>query len=874
MRLPLYFVITAGLLCHLFPGCIQVTSQALPEKSAQESKPLSGCQVELIAPPGTPSGGPTTRENQPAAKAPKIVISPDQPVKISAEQCENLGKIYTLRGHVEIRFDAYIYRGDVVVYDSVSGNVTATGHAALDGGPRDMHITASHGTYNIRTQTGTFYDVNGTTGARFRGNNVTLTSSSPLAFSAKVMDQTGADEYVLHHGSVTSCELPHPKWRFHAARIILRVGDSAKVYNSTFRLKGVPVIYLPYAKPPVERLGRESGFLIPVISNSTSKGVILGDAYYWAINRSMDAQLGGEFLSKRGWMLQEDFRARPSQTSFVNFNYFQVLDRGAPLAISTVNPDGTVNTVVKKVNQGGEDIKLNGAALLPEEVRGVASIDYLSSFLFREQFSPTFTQAVDSEVRSTVFLTKDLEGYSFNAFGSRYQNFQSITPGDVITILHTPALELDSVDHRIFGSPVYWSYDLASEGLRRSEPTFVTPGLVGRFDIDPNFSLPLLIHGWSVRPEVDLRNTVYTEQSEAGPKGPVAVRTPFNRRVLDSAIEIRPPSLEKIFDRPIFGRTIKHVIEPRVIYRYTNGVENFPSIIRFDFRDIVSNTNEAEFGLIQRFYLKHTNERGCGGQQENRTPATVGSSSKPCAPAGADEFLTWEVKMKYFLDPTFGGAVVDGRRNVFTTTADFTGIAFLTGPRNFSPIVSRLRYRTFLNTDLEWQLDYDTQKGRINASLVYVTHRFGGASAGHSSSSIWSNFFVGGSHAYLQAPGQIVFTTSTAGTPFQLPPCVSGQISTNPCVPQKFDQIRGLVGYGSPSKRGFSAAGNVGYDFEFKETQYTAGQMAYNWDCCGLSVEYRRFELGQVRRENQYRFTFTLANIGSFGNMKRQERLF
>ena len=54
----------------------------------------------------------------------------------------------------------------------------------------------------------------------------------------------GPDEYVLHHGSVTSCELPRPKWTFTAAKIILRVGSSAHVYNTTFRLKGIPVFYL------------------------------------------------------------------------------------------------------------------------------------------------------------------------------------------------------------------------------------------------------------------------------------------------------------------------------------------------------------------------------------------------------------------------------------------------------------------------------------------------------------------------------------------------------------------------------------------------------------------------------------------------------
>ena len=42
------------------------------------------------------------------------------------------------------------------------------------------------------------------------------------------------------------------------------------------------------------------------------------------------------------------------------------------------------------------------------------------------------------------------------------------------------------------------------------------------------------------------------------------------------------------------------------------------------------------------------------------------------------EIVTWELAQKYFVDPTFGGALVPGRRNVFTSTVDLTGIAFLT----------------------------------------------------------------------------------------------------------------------------------------------------------------------------------------------------
>ncbi len=889
MRAQPTFVITTAVLCHLLLCAPLVTSQTLPtgEAQAQQASQNGPCHAVLTAPPALQkaSGNPASKNSQIKAgetgSTPRVEISEREPIIIDASECEKNGSMYVLHGNVQILFRDYTFRGDNVTYDSESGEATSAGHAELDGGPRDIHITANRANYNVRNRTGKFYEVKGTTGARFQGKNVTLTSSSPIAFTGKVVEQTGPEEYVLHNGSVTSCELPHPKWTFNAAKIILRVGRSAKIYNTTFRLKGVPVIYLPYAAPPVERLGRQSGFLIPNFGTSSSKGTILGDSFYWAINRSMDATLGGEYLSKRGWSLQESFRAKPSESSYLNVNYFQVLDRGIVQNVQqTVN--GVTTTLPQTVNQGGEDIKLNGEVNLPYGVRGVALLNYLSSFLFRLAFTENFSQAVDSEVKSVAFLSKSTYGLSLNAFGSRYQNFQGTTKGDAITILHTPAVELDSVEQPIFGSPLYWAYDVDAEGLRRSDPTvpgngpaFVTPGIVGRFDIAPVVSMPVVYDGWTLRPQVELRNTTYTQRQAAIPVAGSSQpeESPehnlLNRRTITGSFELRPPVLARVFDREIAGQKIKHTIEPRMVYRYANGVENFPNIIRFDFRDILSNTNEVEYGVVQRLYLKNsqdsceaTHNSHDTAQMESdstqQTASTGGQVSSNCTPASASEFITWELKQKYFFDPNFGGAIINGKRNVLSTTDDFTGVAFLTEPRRLSPLVSRLRLRTTTNSDLEWQLDYDFKKGRINSSTFYSTVHFG-------------NFVVQGSHAFLQDPGEIV-TSPTTG--LQLSPCIPQKFNQPECVPLVFNQLRAMVGYGNPSKRGWSAAANVGVDSEFKLVQYSAAQTAYNWDCCGLSVEYRRFSLGQVRNENQYRFAFTLANIGSFGNLKRQTRLF
>ena len=83
-----------------------------------------------------------------------------------------------------------------------------------------------------------------------------------------------------------------------------------------------------------------------------------------------------------------------------------------------------------------------------------------------------------------------------------------------------------------------------------------------------------------------------------------------------------------------------------------------------------------------------------------------------------------------FLDPTFGGALVPGTRNVFTTTVDLTGIAFLTDARRLSPLISRLRFQTTARSDVEWDLDYDVKKGRINASTALIDYRFGPITVG------------------------------------------------------------------------------------------------------------------------------------------------
>lgn len=812
------FVITGLLLCHLLLLVPVVT-----------------CQLPTPA-------------TAPAASAQSPALLPSEEVTIKAQTQGKDHDIYHLQGDVEITYRSYILRADEVTYNQATGDMSATGDVVFEGGPHDAHIEAKTAQYNVNTDSGTFYDVVGSVGTRFRGKNVVLTSANPFLFTGKEVKKVGRDRYIVLHGTVTSCTLPHPKWTFNAAKVDVIAGEDAKIYHSTFRLMKVPIFYFPFASHPVDTLGRTSGFLLPSIGESSRKGLSLGDSVYWAINRSMDTTIGGEYYSKRGWSQTGEFRARPSQDSFVNLHYNGMLDRGDP----TTHQD-----------QGGEEVHLDSELHLPYGFRGVANVNYLSSFLYRLAFSNTFSQAVNSEVSSVAFASKNFRGYSLDVMSSRYQNFQSTNKGDLILLVHAPSVAFSSVEQRAGNSGFLWSFGASGEGLSRREPSFVTSNLVGRFDLRPDLSYPLHFAGWVLRPEVALRDTFYTEQQSLNTT--TGVSTPqnqsLNRRALEGTIELRPPSLARVFEKEIAGRKLKHVIEPRLTYNYTTGVDRFHNAIRFDQADILSDTSEFEAGVVQRLYAKRKTSRreteNCQEAQKTQNESSAlpgeylpGTSAEPlrCEDEGVStrEIVTWEVKMKYFLNSTFGGAVVSGRRNVLTTTADFAGIAFLTEPRMWSPVVSKLRVQTTANTDVQWELDYDSKKGYVNASTAFVDYRIG-------------EVFIGGSQAMLHTPGDIVTNL------------VSGHLIPSPKV---FNQYRALLGYGHPGKRGISAGASLGFDVEQNFLQYGSVQTTYNWDCCGMSVEFRRFALGSVRNENQFRFAFTLANVGTFGNLRRQERLF
>jgi LPS-assembly protein len=199
------------------------------------------------------------------------------------------------------------------------------------------------------------------------------------------------------------------------------------------------------------------------------------------------------------------------------------------------------------------------------------------------------------------------------------------------------------------------------------------------------------------------------------------------------------------------------------------------------------------------------------------------------------DFLSWRIVQKHYFDSTFGGALIPGQRNVFEALDSLTPFAFASVARNWSPIVSDVKLTPGGAYDAEQIIEYDPQLQKVTTIGTLLKLK------------PYSQFYFTVAHFRLQG---------------------------DPIVQPLTQQIRTIFGYGDITSKGLNVSGGVSYDILSGTSQNEFAQIGYNGGCCGLSFEYRRINLGTVRNENQFRVAFILANLGSLGNLRRQDRIY
>lgn len=697
-------------------------------------------------------------------------------------------KVLEAKGQVHLKYEDMLLWADRALFHEESGRIEVEGNVRLVQGIQ--LIRCQRGEYNLKTKLGSFWEVNGRTDEEF-------------IFQAKRIDKTDQQTFHMDHGFVTACQDAVPKWSFSASHATLTISRSITTKNTLFKVKGIPVFYFPWVRLPAEKKKRSSGFILPSTGSSNAKGRSLAGSFYLTLGRSADLILNTEYFSKRGSGYGFSFRTKPNSYSHVNVSYFYVNDR---------------------LHQGGGNFIADAEINFGQGFRGVAALNLVTNFAYRQNFSDVFATATNPIDYSVAFLT-----YNRSSFGLHWQlaRQETFSPGRSILIRSMPGFGFHVLGKKLGPLPLFFYMDAVAESLMREDQYQQTPNFLQRYDLYPKISMPLKKWtGLSLTPRLGVRQTIYGGSLQ-NPTDATFTGKNVYRSSVEMGFDFQAPALERSFSKKN-GSLWKHWLEPSIRYQKITGIGNLWEVPRFDEKDFYTDSHEIEYGITQRLFAR-------SGADKN-TPWR--------------ELVSWRLFQQYYFDPSFGGAVSLDNLMVPIPYLRLTAFSILDADRlpRFSPIVSSVRFYPRDGWNADFRLDFDPRTQGI---------RSGGVTGSSTLGPLQSSWTLYASRRYQP------------GTQLTSEYLSSQEVNF---LTEKSFQLQSLLGYGNPTK-GFSVSFNWSYDLQRSELMNSHSRLFYNWDCCGLALEYMQFNTG-FRNESQIRFAFSLKGLGYFGTIRRPERLF
>ncbi len=676
----------------------------------------------------TPNVNPIVEETPPPSstkkKNPKdfVIEGGDGEVVVYSSKTSGGGeegkRILIHTGNVDAHYGIYRLQADKITIIEATNMMLAEGNVVFDQGDI-QRITGSKAEWNYNTKLGYFVD---TTGFTNQTNDGTV-----IYFTADRVDRVSLDEIKILNGEFTACEDSVPKWSFTAKQADIKTNDRIKLKNPKFRVKNIPVAAFPFITIPLRKDDRKSGFLTPTIGYSGNKGARISGAYYQTLGRSADITFRGDLFTKRGFGFGADLRTRANSRSYFNAGFYLVKDQ----VFGKNFPD-----------QGGTAIYADGVQYFKNGFVAAADIRLTSNLAFRQVFSDGIQQVISPIEVSKVFINKSWNDYTLNV----------LTKSEVISIpnVRIKTKNLPSINFEKRFSPlkffdkVYFGFKTSLEGVSRRESVddkqlyrdiagqdpIVTPALGQRFDINPQVSIPLTTKFATFTLTAGFRSTYYSNSLDIFRK---VSGKDILRNYGELELDVRPVALAKNYYRSNGSFRFRHVIEPYLTYRLTKGVNNFNKVIRYDYTDTITDTNEVEIGITNRIFTRRYTEAVTDEAQKLLQETPTKKNELSIQPY---EMFTFTVRQKYFFDPYFGGALTSGRRNQIPSITSLTPFTFGGVPRRWSPINVDFTYRPeraiFVNTradigvqgdglrDISATIGYDNKLLKIFQTFYYT----------------------------------------------------------------------------------------------------------------------------------------------------------
>jgi len=451
---------------------------------------------------------------------PAIPVLPDigdEQVRIQADLARLIrDQTSEFSGAVVLRHRNLQLEAEQVRYDAAKRLLDAEGNIRLLG--PGLLVTGAKVQADLRQDTATVQHARYYTAERASGK-------------ADTLEQINREVMKLESATYTTCDPQDPTWLLSARTITLNQGNHQGTASSVvMRVRDVPVLYLPYIRFPIgdERL---TGFLFPSLGNSDKLGAQAKVPFYWNIAPNYDATFTPWFTSRRGTLLESEFR------------YLHSINNGK-LDLDYLSRDkltGESRYAVRWQHTGNPRAGWR------------TRIDYgkVSDTLWFDDFGNSLEATSITNLLQQATLGYATVNWDATANVQAYQTINGTASYERLPQLRVKT-RIPPRDNRL-------NYFLSGEWVNFSNPEDVVQGQ--RLDIFPKISYPWRTPGAFFIPALGYRYTQYRLENIAPAGDPNPSRS-LPTVTLDSGL---------FFDRDtrIAGREWVQTLEPRLFYAYT-----------------------------------------------------------------------------------------------------------------------------------------------------------------------------------------------------------------------------------------------------------------------------------------------------------------
>ena len=534
-----------------------------------------------------------------------------------------------LVGQVEVVCGNETFFADEIELFTNEDRLIATGNVVFTSGT--SRVAADRLEFNTRTKTGTFFNASGSatlgedgqqgpgarrdSGAGTRNELAMFGEQEPdVYFYGERLQKIGEKKYRITSGGFTTCVQPTPRWELTSGTVTLNLDHYAILTNSLFKVKGVPVLYLPVFYYPVQEDDRATGFLIPAYGNSTIRGQSISNAFFWAINRSQDLTLLHDWYTKTGQGYGTEYRYVRGAGSEGFVRAYNLREHEA-----TYDQGGEPVTTPERRSY---EIRGSLSQRLGATMRARARADYFSDISVQQTYHQNVYEASRRQRVFSGSLSGAWRDLNYTGTFDRSEYFYGTTSSSVRG--GAPRLVVNRSERPLFGSPVYVSVNSEYNRLvveRKSETRVVDQSLT-RFDVFPRVRVPFTKWQFlTVNSTAGFRSTYWTES--LNPDGD-QIDTGVTRNYFELQSQVTGPVFNRIwsFERSRYAEKLKHSVQPYFNIQRISGIDVFERIVRLDSTDtVVGSTTRVGYGVSNRFYRKPR-----GGRSAEILNVTIGQT--------------------------------------------------------------------------------------------------------------------------------------------------------------------------------------------------------------------------------------------------------